>query len=81
MGGSCNYTALMNNMAHLYNSSGGVNRDCFAAHDSETWWRCTLATTATPFARAPIFFVQSLFDHFQLWQMGGIACIGRPREG
>lgn len=67
----------MQNMAHLYNSSGGVNQACRQAHSADDWWRCTLAPTAAPFARSPLFFLQSMYDHWQLLEEGGIACIGQ----
>jgi hypothetical protein len=54
----------------LFNSSGGVNAACIAAHPGNKS-DCIFAANTLPHIRTPIFVLQSAFDSWQLqWEHG-----------
>lgn len=60
---------------NLYNSSAGVDRDCLAANPSPSQaWQCLLAPFTINYTQAPVFFLQSKFDHWQLSEEAGVPC-------
>ena len=39
------------------------------------WWNCMVAATAAQYVKAPMFYLQSRFDHFQLGAELGLTCM------
>ncbi len=63
----------MDNVYTLYNSSAGIDPDCLAASPDQAW-QCMLAPFAVNYTQAPLFFLQSKFDHWQLNEEAGVPC-------
>jgi hypothetical protein len=69
-------------IVQLHNSTGALNQQCVEAQnkvrptENSSGWRCFTAPTLLNggFVQAPLFVLQSQFDHFQLSAMASIPC-------
>jgi hypothetical protein len=61
-------------IVELHNSVDGLPSSCTSAQPSDHAWTCFTVPTLQPFVQAPLFVLQSQFDHFQLSAMAGISC-------
>jgi len=72
---NCNYTALVEVMVRFHGSEGGLNPGCVAAKPADQVYSCMIAEHAIGYVAHDVFFEQSKFDHWQLWQEAGIPCV------
>ena len=63
--GCCDWAGIV----ALHNATGALDAKCVAAHPPPQAWRCFTAPTMQPYIAAPLFVLQSQFDHFQLSAM------------
>lgn len=85
--GSANFSADMQYLYGMVNASGALSPLCTAAqlttapnpggdeHPPAGEWNCIVAATAIEFVQAPVFVLQSKFDHFQLGAIAVVPCM------
>jgi hypothetical protein len=79
---SANFTANMRYLAAMQNTSGSLSARCQSTHAAQGLaWKCMLAAFAEPFIEAPLFILQSKFDHFQLDAELGLRCMNPSTAG
>lgn len=90
---SANFSANMHYVYDMVNASGVLGSQCLAAQGAAAGapvppvggserpaggpWNCMMAATAIQYVRAPLFVLQSRFDHFQLGAIDGLDCMMR----
>lgn len=72
---SANFTAQIEHTFAMQNATGSLSHECLAAQPPGLEYRCMLAPWAEPHVVAPLFVLQSKFDHFQLDAELGLRCM------
>lgn len=68
--GELDYSTAMKNVFHFMNISAGAPRSCLARHKTDPS-KCIFAENILPTIKTPLFALQPLFDHWQLWHVHG----------
>ena len=62
-------------MFALHNSSSGLNQACLRAQKPGEDWLCLFPQYSVPFVRSPLFFVNSLYDVWQIAYLYNVPCV------